>query len=594
MSETINWNLGSLYRTPDDPQLATDLQLLSKQALAFRNRYKGRMTDLKATELATALAEYEQLQTKGLLPYLYAQLLFCADSRPDEHKSLFAQVREKWSQISEELLFFELELMKLDEHAFHSLHRATELAPYRHYLSHLRKGAPYTLSEEVEQALKRKDLSGKEGFSQLFEELTSAFSYDFLRPGENEAAEVTGEELLALLYHPDGEVRERAFSTFLEKHRDNALVLTACFNNLLLDHEREGELRKYPDLMTPTHLSSETEPEMVEQMMTVTEQNYDLARDYFALKKRLLGLEKMKNTDIYAPLPGSDRQFSITEAKQLVFDSFNDFAPQLAKIADKFFTEQRIDCHPAPGKTGGAFCMGMLPDYQPYVLLNFTGNLRDVSTLAHELGHGVHFSLSQQQNLYHYQAPLPLAETASVFGEMLLTRKLLDKEQDKQVRIELLCVKLEEIIATTFRQNALTRFEIAAHKKRSQGLLSPEDYCELWWQENAKLFGDTIEMIEPYRWGWAYISHFIHSRFYCYSYVFGELLVLALYQQYLEQGENFVPLYLDLLKAGGSAPPQELLNPFGIDLSDPGFWQKGYDFVRGLLGELKELTDSDN
>lgn len=590
MAEKIYWNLNPLYTAADDPQIDKTLQQLTGQASSFRQRYKGTLLSLTPKQLAAALDSYEQLQKQGLLPYLYAQLLFCADSRPDTHKALFARVREEWSQISEELLFFELELIQLEEEKFCALRDSKELAPYRHYLNQLRKGAPYTLSEEVEQALKRKDLSGKEGFSQLFEELTSSFEFKFMRPGEQVSATMTGDELLALLYHPDGAVREQAFTTFLDKHREHGLVLTACFNNLLLDHEREGELRNYPDLMTPTHLSSETEAEMVEQMMAVTEQNYGLAREYFALKKQLLGLERMKNTDIYAPLPGSDRKFSIAEARQLTFDSFHDFAPQLAEVTGSFFTDQRIDCHPAPGKTGGAFCMGMLPGYQPYVLLNFTGNLRDVSTMAHELGHGVHFALSQQQNLYHFQAPLPLAETASVFGEMLLTRRMLDQEQDKQVRIELLCVKLEEIIATTFRQNALTRFEIAAHKKRAEGLLSPDDYCELWMQENAKLFGDSVEMIEPYRWGWSYISHFIHSRFYCYSYVFGELLVLALYQQYQEQGEDFVPLYLDLLKAGGSAPPQELLEPFGIDLSDPEFWQKGYDFVRGLLDELKGLT----
>jgi oligoendopeptidase F len=589
MSDTIQWDLSTLFQSVDDPAITQNLQQLTEQANRFRLRYKDQIDRLNADQLAEALRRYEQLQSSGILPYLYAQLIFSADSRPDSHKALFARVREHWSQVSEQLLFFELELMKLPADKFADLQTSAALEPYRHYLKHLRKSAPYTLNEDVEQALKRKDLSGKNGFSQLYEELTSSFTYQFVKPGETSPSEMTGEELLALLYHPDGEVRERAFTTFLNKHQENALVLTSCFNNLLLDHEREIELRSYPDIMTPTHLSSETEAEMVEQMMAVTEKNYGLAREYFALKKQLLGLETMKNTDIYAPLPGSDRTFSLAEARHLVHDSFSEFSPKLAELADRFFTEQRIDCFPAAGKTGGAFCMGMLPGYQPYVLLNFTGNLRDVSTLAHELGHGVHFALSQKQNLYHYQAPLPLAETASVFGEMLLTRKMLDSEQDKQLRIELLCVKLEEIIATTFRQNALTRFEIAAHKKRAEGLLSSADYCNLWWQENAKLFGDSIEMIEPYRWGWAYISHFIHSRFYCYSYVFGELLVLALYQQYLEQGEDFVPLYLELLAAGGSKKPQEMLDPFGIDLSDPGFWQKGYDFVGGLLDELKSL-----
>ncbi len=232
----------------------------------------------------------------------------------------------------------------------------------------------------------------------------------------------------------------------------------------------------------------------------------------------------------------------------------------------------------------------MLPGLPPYLLLNFTGNLRDVTTLAHELGHGVHFALAQGQNLFHYNAPLPMAETASVFGEMLLTRNLLDRETERQVKIELLCARLEDIIATTFRQNVLTRFELAAHRRRAEGLLAPEDYGQLWWEENEKLFGDSVEMIDAYRWGWSYIGHFIHARFYCYSYVFGELLVLALYQKYREEGSSFVPKYLDLLAAGGSRPPKELLQPLGIDLADPDFWQKGYDFVRGLLEELKELV----
>jgi len=268
------------------------------------------------------------------------------------------------------------------------------------------------------------------------------------------------------------------------------------------------------------------------------------------------------------------------------------FEPRMAELAADFFSDRRVDVYPAPGKSGGAFCMPMMPGYLPYLLLNFTGSLRDVSTLAHEMGHGLHSVLAQRQNLFHYQAPLPFAETASVFGEMLLTRHLLDAESDTQVKISLLCSKLEDIIATTFRQNLLTRFESTAHRRRGEGLLSAEDLCELWWQENAKLFGDKVRMIESYRWGWSYISHFIHSRFYCYSYVFGELLVLALYQKYLEEGAAFVPRYLELLAKGGSEPPQRILEPLGIDLADPEFWQKGYDFVGSLLAELKELVEA--
>jgi len=583
-----NWDLGLLYRSVDDPAIAVDLNLADTLAQTFADRWRGQVENGSADELAQAIREYEELQKVGLKPYFYAELLFYADSLPDSHQALLASVRERFSLISEKLLFFELDILQIADEDFRFLVAAAELEPWVHYLLQLRKGAPYSLSEEVEQALSRKDLAGKEGFVQLFDELTSSFTFRFTLPDKEAPSELNGEELLSYLYHADAKIREAAFSVFLNKHRDNSLVLTSCFNNLLLDHDREGDLRGYPELMTPTHLSSETEPLMVEQMMSVSEQNYPLARDYYRLKQQLLGLDKLKNTDLYAPLPGSAQRFSFGEARELVLDSFRNFSPQLADPVDLFFKENRIDAPASAGKSGGAFCMGMMPGFAPYVMLNFTGTLRDVSTLAHELGHGVHFSLSQGQNLSQYNAPLPLAETASVFGEMLLTHHLLE-HGDKQTKIELLCARIEEIIATSFRQNVLTRFELAAHRLRKEKLLSTEDYCELWWQENRKLLGAEIEMIEPYRYGWSYISHFIHSRFYCYSYVFGELLVLSLYQQYQLQGASFVAKYLELLKAGGSAPPQTLLAPFGVDLNDPDFWQQGYALLADMIEELKGL-----
>jgi len=591
--KTLQWDLGRLYAGADDPRWERDLAEARDLAAGFRGDFRGRITaeQLDAAVFVRALKAYETLQAKILKPCLYAQLLFAGDSTVERHKALLARSREISSAVSEETLFFELELLLLPEERFASFLKDRDVAVYRHFLERMRAHAPFTLSEEVEQVLKRKDLSGRDAFVQLFDELSSGFRYPFVMPEETEIREVTGEELLALLHHPDGEVRERAFATFLEKHAENGLVLTSCFNNILLDHGKEAELRRYPDLMTPTHLASETEPEMVERMMAVTEANYGLAQDYFTLKRRLLGLEMIKNTDVYAPVGKDVRRFSFEEARDLVLTAFGVFAPRLADAAEAFFRERRVDVFPRSGKSGGAFCMPMMPGFQPYLLLNFTGNLRDVSTLAHELGHGLHSTLAQGQNLFHFYAPLPMAETASVFGEMLLTRLLLDKEQDRNVKIALLCSKLEDIIATTFRQTVLTRFEQKAHRRRGEGLLAADDICNLWWDENARLFGDAVEMIPAYRWGWSYISHFIHSRFYCYSYVFGELLVLALYQKYLEEGASFVTKYLDLLAAGGSRPPGELLSPLGIDLTDPDFWQKGYDFVRGLLEELKRLVE---
>jgi oligoendopeptidase F len=402
--------------------------------------------------------------------------------------------------------------------------------------------------------------------------------------------EFTGEELLGLLHHPDRELRERAFATFLEHHAKHGLVLSSVFNNATLDHGQELELRGYKTPMEPTNMGNEIEASVVERLMQVSEANYPLARDYFRIKARLLNLPRLKNSDIYAPVVETSRSYGFSEAKELVLAAYRGFNPAYGPIIEAFFDDRRIDVLPRPGKGGGAYCMGMTPHIPPYLLLNFTGNLRDVATLAHELGHGLHFVLAQKQSMLNYHAPLPLAETASVFGEMLLTRHLLANETDPGVKIALLCAKIEDIIATTFRQNVLTRFEEQLHLERKAGLLTTDRICDLWWEENARLYGDAVEMITPYRWGWSYISHFIHARFYCYSYTFAELLVLSLYENYLHEGAAFLPAYEAILASGGSQSPAETLRPAGIDLTAPDFWQKGYDFLGGLINELDGLV----
>ncbi|MDH3454612.1 MAG: M3 family metallopeptidase, partial [Desulfuromonadales bacterium] len=459
--DKIVWDLTPLFAGCDDQRLQDDLAAARREAQQFRKSFHGRINRaaLTAAQLGDALRQYESLQRKVLKPYLYAQLQFYGDSSKPQHNRLVAQVREAWQAIHEATLFFELELLKLDEAVYDNLVLDAAIAPYGHYLATLRAHAPYTLSEPVEQALKRKDLSGREAFVQLFDELTSGLVYRYRFPGEAEEREATGEELLSLIYHQDREVRETAFAVFLDKHAEQALVLTSCFNNILLDHGKESELRNYPELMTPTHLSSETDPAMVEQMLAVTEQHYPLAQQYFELKRQLLGLDTMKNTDLYAPVTKATRLFTFAEAVELVLTAFRAFDPEMARIVERLLAAGRLDAAPRPGKAGGAFCMGLYPGADPYVLLNFTGTPRDVSTLAHELGHAVHYVLAGEQNFFHYHAPLPLAETASVFAEMLLTRTLLDREPDRQTRIALLCAKIEDIIATTFRQTVLTRFE---------------------------------------------------------------------------------------------------------------------------------------
>lgn len=583
--ENALWNTSLLYPSPAAPELEADFAKAAAMTDGFRTKYSGQVAGLNANQLREALVEVERLQEVLVKPQTFAYLLFAADSEDTANKKLSQRAMEFGNRMSQELLFFDLELIALDDARYHELMGDTSLANYRHYLESLRRYKPHTLPEREERLLKEKSLSGVEAFTRLFDEISSTFRYQFELDGKSQ--NLTGEELLGLLHHQDSSVRESAFSTFLGKYQEQGIAFSAIFNNAALDHGQDLEIRNYLNVMEPTHLANELAAEAVEGLIKVSEGNYHLARHYFQLKARLLGLPKLKNTDIYAPTPGTDRRYPFSKAKDLVLDAYGMFSRDFRDIIASFFSEHRIDVLPRPGKSGGAFCMGISPSLPPFVLLNYTGNLRDVATLAHELGHGLHFTLAQRQSMLNYHAPLPLAETASVFGEMLLTRLLLDRESDPKVKISLLCAKIEDIIATTFRQIVLTRFEEHFHTERKNGLLSTEDICSFWWEENDRLYGDSVTMIEPYRWGWSYISHFIHSRFYCYSYTFAELLVLSLFNKYLSEGASFVPGYTAILESGGALSPEDTVRPVGIDFNDPGFWQEGYDFLRGLISELE-------
>jgi oligoendopeptidase F len=587
MNSDLKWDTTPLYPSPSSPELARAFEEGTSQVAAFRERYRTKVAGMSAEPLLGALREYETLQEALAKPQLYAHLLFAADSENDENKRLSQKSSEFGNLMGRELLFFDLEIIQMEEEQFKSLLDDSLLAPYRHFLEVLRKYKSHTLTEREESLLSQKSLTGVQAFCRLFDEVSASLRYTLEIEGEKR--EMTGEEVLALLHHPDAELRERAFGTFLKKHEENDILFSAVFNNVALDHSQELELRNYAHPMEPTNLGNEIPTPVVESLMQVSEANYPLAQEYFKLKAQLLGMPRLKNSDVYAPLSDSGRQYSFEEARSMVVEGYRGFSPEFAQMADSFFLEKRVDVLPRPGKSGGAFCMGMTPSLSPYLLLNFTGNLRDISTIAHEVGHGIHFMLAQRQTMLNYHPPLPLAETASVFGEMLLTRKLLENETDNAVKRSLLCAKIEDIIATTFRQNVLTRFEERMHLERKNGLLTARELCNMWWEENAKLYGDAVQMIEPYRFGWSYISHFIHARFYCYSYTCAELLVLSLYQRYLKERESFIPIYRDILADGGARTPAETLAPAGIVLSDPGFWQGGYDLLRDLIEELKKL-----
>lgn len=587
----LTWNTALLYASPDSPVLESELESFDQMAENFRNQYLEKVALLDNPALLAAIVEYENLQARMSKPFCYAHLLFASDSGNEIYRALAQRCSELGSRLSQQLLFFDLELMELDNDRFELFSRFPEAAGYLHFLKCIRKFRPHTLKENEERLLTRKDLTGVRAFSKLFDELSASFSYTMEIDGVEKS--FTGEELLSLLHNPAADIRFRAMTTFLEKHGDHGIVFNAVFNNMALDHGQDMELRNYTSPIQPTNIGNEISDEAVEELMNVTEANYGLAQEYFRLKAVMLGMEKLKNCDIYAPVAEVEKIFDFAEARSLVVDAYRDYDPEFGRIVDAFFSDRRVDVLPRTGKSGGAFAMGITPEVPPFLLLNYTGTLRDLATIAHESGHGLHFVLSQKQGMLNYHAPLPLAETASVFGEMLLTRRMLNDESDPIVRKSLLCAKIEDIIATTFRQTVLTRFELRLHSERKNGLLSNNRIADIWLEENGKLFGDSVEMIPAYRWGWSYIGHFIHSRFYCYSYTFAELLVLALFQKYREDGDSFKSGYQKLLESGGSLSPADTARLAGIDINAGDFWQKGYDFLGELIAELKALVSEE-
>jgi len=586
-AEGVQWNLTELYNGPDDPRLEADLAKARRRAEAFAQKYRDKMItgELDGAGLARALEEYEQLSELEGRPSFYANLLFAADTQSQKAQQLVHRTREAATETANIVVFFSLDLIVLEDNHVARLLAAPEMTVYRHYLETLRRFKPHTLSEKEEQLMNQKNLTGRSAFEQLYEELTGSLRFRVNVDGEER--ELTDGEVLALLRQPNRELRERAFTTFLETHANHALVITSVFNNMFLDHKVECEIRHYDDVVLPTHLANEIAPQTVEAMMQAVERHYPLAQEYFRLKARLLGLDRLKNTDLYAPIAAEAEQLTFSQAQSLILTAFGRFNEQFAALAADFFHKRWIDAEVRAGKRGGAFCAAFTPTHHPYILSSYNGTSRDVSTIAHELGHGIHYSLSRKQKLVNYDAPLVLAETASVFAEIVLTRHLLAETKNPEARRALLCDLLEEMYGTVFRQTALTRFEMAGHQQRRSGQLSADDISALWLQEQQKVFGDSVEMIPAYRWGWTYISHFIHSRFYCYSYSFGELLTLALFQRYLDEGEAFVPGYMRLLESGGSQRPEHALTQLGIDINQPEFWDRGFRVIEGFLADLQ-------
>jgi oligoendopeptidase F len=592
MSATIEaaprWDLSAFYAGVDDPAILRDLDVVRAGASHLREQYRGKVHTLDEAALAVALRAFEAHSIQCWRLMAYAWLTFSADSTDDSIQRLLGRVRGALSAIEADTQFFELELQQLSADTFESLAASPVLEGWSHYLRRLRNFIPHTLPEGEERVMTIKDVTGQQAWQQLYTEMCAAMRIDV--PG---AGTLTLSDARALRQSPDRTVREAATISINQAFAERAHVLTFIFNTIFEDHRQSMELRHYDDPMAQTLLGDDLDAGVIDALMGATEAHYPLVQRYYRLKAEVLGLGDFRSHDVLAPLARAEQTICFSEAQDIVLDAFQSFSPEFGKLAQTFFENRRIDVPPAPGKQGGAFCAGLWPGMQPYVLLNFTGKLDDVSTLAHELGHGIHFMLAGETlPLQSFHPIIPLAETASTFAELITVNRLLQEQTDPDIRLQLMASRIETGINTIMRQVMVTRWEKLAHARRREGFVSAEIFCELWERQNLNLTGCAVIRNETDRWGWISVPHLIQSRFYCYSYAFGQLLVYALYQQYLEEGESFVPKLLEILRAGGSRPVTDVLADVGIDIHDPNLWRKGLNGMTRMVDEFEAAIPS--
>ena len=591
-ADGVAWDLGDLYASPDDPAIETDLTESLRRAQVFEAAYRGKIDvpgGPSPAFLETAVRELESVSEQMDKPGLYAGLRHAAKTDDPARGALLARTRERRTVINKHLIFFDLEWAKVGDAESAALLASPTLARYRHYLERARAWRPHYLSEPEEKVLDEKAVTGRSAFVRLFEETVSSLECPYEHAGKSERLDT--QRVLAKLYDPDRSVREAGAAALTAGLKENARLLTFVFNTVVLDHKSDCGLRRFDDPMGMRHLANEIDGPVVEALMTATERNYPTVHRYYRLKARLLGLDELRDYDRYAPLFADLPECDWTTARRTVEESYERFSPRAGAIVREFFRKQWVDAELRQGKRGGAFSSGGVPSVHPYILMNFTDKLRDVMTLAHELGHGVHQYLSRHVGYLQASTPLTTAETASVFGEMLTFQRLLEVHDDPKTRLGLLCGKIEDGFATVFRQVVLTRFELSLHRaRREEGELAPDRINALWLEANGPMHGDAVRLTDGYAWWWLYIGHFIRSPFYCYAYAFGELLVLALVKQYKAEGSAFVPKYLELLSAGGSASPDRLLAKLGVDVKDPGFWEQGHRLLADMVDEAEALA----
>ncbi len=585
-AEDVRWDLSDLYAGIDDPALNRDIDQTNERADQFGATYRGKVATLDPDELLEAITEYETILERAYKIGAFARLIWTTDTADARYGALLQRVTEWGAQFQQKLVFFDLEWTNAPDDFAQKMMTHPVLAPYQHWLETTRRYQPHRLSEPEEKILAEKSVTGREAWERLFSEIMGSTRYPL------DGEELTQEGLLSKMFDPDRGLRQRAQESLTGVLREKLPILTFIFNTLAAEKASDDRLRHYPTWISSRNLNNEVSDEVVEALVEAVTSRSDLVARYYRLKGKLLGIDKLYDYDRYAPLPTADSFYTWDQARDIVLNAYGRFHTRMAEIAGLFFTESWIDAPPMPGKRGGAYSADTVPSVHPYVFMNYTGNVRHVMTLAHELGHGIHQYLSREQGLLQADTPLTTAEMASTFGEMLVFTSFMEQEADPKVRLATLAHKIEDTFSTIFRQIWMNRFEHGLHTaRREEGELTSERISEIWMQTQQAMFANSVEMTDNYAIWWSYIPHFLQVPGYVYAYAFGELLVLALFARYRQEGDSFAPRYLDVLRAGGSDWPEKILAPMGVDLTDPAFWQEGLIEIEKLVTQAEQLAE---
>lgn len=584
-AEDIAWDLSDLYESGDNARLDADVKEADEAAVAFRERYYGKVAGLDATELREAIEERERIESIVTRAIYFAHLSYATDMADAPRGALLARLTEKAAALDTQLLFFGLEIAALDDATAEALIADDELERWRHWLRSLRKFRPYLLSEPEEKIFTEKSVSGVSAWDRLYDELLGAVRVEL------DGNDTSFEEAMAKLYSGDRDLRQRAAEAVTESLEPGLRTRTFIFNTIVLDKSIDDRLRGYQTWISQRNLRNDTTDEAVQALVDAAVARYDVPQRYYRLKAKLLGLDRLAFYDRFAPIGDDPTKVSWDEAREVVQGAYSDFSTETGAIVERFFRESWIDAPVRDNKRTGAFCATTVPGVHPYILMNFTGDRRSILTLAHELGHGLHGALSLPLGLFNSDTPLTTAETASVFGEALTFKRLLALEEDPHRRLNLLAGRIEDSIATVFRQIAMNRFEHAVHTdRREQGELSTDRLEELWLETQTDIFRDSVD-IDGYGSWWSYIPHFMGTPGYVYAYAYGFLFALAVFRKYEQEGEAMVEPYLEVLRSGGSKPPEELAQMVGLDLTDSKIWESGIEALSTELDEAEALAN---